>query len=538
MNERLNTRNLAERLADETGMDRKRAEEFIEAISSYFAQGLERNKSVKIFGFGVFKIMLVRERESVHIQTGERFVIPAHHKLTFVPDKNFKEQINRPFALFEPIEATESDVFDTGYLDDNAITAEEVYLADETSPELTGVPTYEASTELTQEFDATPELLATSEMTDDLDYEALPELLDEQETLPELTEEQDYETLPELIDEQDYETLTEEQDYEALTDEQDYETLTDEHDYETLTDEQDYETLPEMIDENLPFDIVPVSTTFTYNMTDKITDNKTGDYPPVKEEDDTGFQFFPTDKKKKKVFVWLFVLGIMLCVFSGSFFAVYFFLQNNSDKAMLKQESQFIAAIEDREPLPVGVMSTSDDDDNGKTDSSTTPEVSSSQAPTANETDSNTSQITDTTKKREVAPVVDWIAPTAENARTTQTRRVDGPNRQVEDRNRTLSNNQRQTTASTTTSARTLPQRIRMPAGSTLMQLALEYYGAKEFWVYIYEHNKSSIRNFQNVPVGLELQIPAPNAYGIDAKSAASLQRARQKHAQLMGSNN
>ena len=107
MNERFTTRDLAELLANQTGMDLKRAEKFINALIAYISQGIERNKSVKIMGLGTFKVVLVRERESVHIQTGERFVIPAHHKLSFVPDKDFKDQINRPFAFFEPIETTD-----------------------------------------------------------------------------------------------------------------------------------------------------------------------------------------------------------------------------------------------------------------------------------------------------------------------------------------------------------------------------------------------------------------------------------------------
>ncbi|MDR2774745.1 MAG: HU family DNA-binding protein, partial [Tannerella sp.] len=107
MNDRLTTRNLADILSLQTGMVKERAEKFINALSLYITQGIEKNKAVKISGLGTFKVVLVRERESIHIHTGERFVIPAHHKLSFIPDKNLKEHINRPFAFFEPIEATE-----------------------------------------------------------------------------------------------------------------------------------------------------------------------------------------------------------------------------------------------------------------------------------------------------------------------------------------------------------------------------------------------------------------------------------------------
>ena len=51
----------------------------------------------------------VKERESIHVNTGERIVIPAHHKLSFLPDKILKEKINRPFAFFEAIETNETE---------------------------------------------------------------------------------------------------------------------------------------------------------------------------------------------------------------------------------------------------------------------------------------------------------------------------------------------------------------------------------------------------------------------------------------------
>jgi hypothetical protein len=72
-----------------------------------------------------------------------------------------------------------------------------------------------------------------------------------------------------------------------------------------------------------------------------------------------------------------------------------------------------------------------------------------------------------------------------------------------------------------------------MAAGSSLTQIAAEYYGDKIFWVYIYEHNKNNIKNFDDIPAGTEIQLPTPNTYGIDAKSNSSLQKARQKQSQL-----
>ncbi|MGL5317724.1 MAG: HU family DNA-binding protein [Bacteroidales bacterium] len=63
--------------------------------------------------------------------------------------------------------------------------------------------------------------------------------------------------------------------------------------------------------------------------------------------------------------------------------------------------------------------------------------------------------------------------------------------------------------------------------GSRLTLLARKYYGNKHFWCYIYEENKSRIANPNNIPVGMEILIPVPSKYGIDANSVASVAKAK-----------
>ena len=87
---------------------------------------------------------------------------------------------------------------------------------------------------------------------------------------------------------------------------------------------------------------------------------------------------------------------------------------------------------------------------------------------------------------------------------------------------------------SKTSSNSQFPKQVRMTAGSSLKQLAVDYYGDKIFWVYIYEHNKSRIGNSDNVPVGTELILPPPNLFGIDPKSTTSLEKARQKQREII----
>lgn len=54
-------------------------------------------------GLGTFKIVEVRDRESVNVNTGERVVIEGHGKVSFTPDAVMKDLVNRPFAQFETV---------------------------------------------------------------------------------------------------------------------------------------------------------------------------------------------------------------------------------------------------------------------------------------------------------------------------------------------------------------------------------------------------------------------------------------------------
>ena len=63
--------------------------------------------------------------------------------------------------------------------------------------------------------------------------------------------------------------------------------------------------------------------------------------------------------------------------------------------------------------------------------------------------------------------------------------------------------------------------------GHTLRNIALKYYGDKSFWVYIYQENKSTIKNINNVPLGTKLIIPAPVKYGINPQDDESVRKAK-----------
>ena len=106
----LNT--LGKLLADKSGLSQVEAELFIRKMFDVCNQGLETDKQVKIKWLGTFKVQATRDRESINVNTGERFTIEGRDKLTFTPDNILKEIVNKPFAQFETVVVNDGVDFD------------------------------------------------------------------------------------------------------------------------------------------------------------------------------------------------------------------------------------------------------------------------------------------------------------------------------------------------------------------------------------------------------------------------------------------
>ena len=106
----LNT--LGKLLADKSGLSQVEAELFIRKMFDVCNQGLEADKQVKIKWLGTFKVQATKDRESINVNTGERFTIEGREKLTFTPDNILKEIVNKPFAQFETVVVNDGVDFD------------------------------------------------------------------------------------------------------------------------------------------------------------------------------------------------------------------------------------------------------------------------------------------------------------------------------------------------------------------------------------------------------------------------------------------
>lgn len=230
MKQKLLLSDFAQWLSEKEGITKKEAQTFLRTLFQIVEQGLTDDQFVKIKGLGTFKLVTVNERESVNINTGERFQIGEHNKIAFIPDASMKEIINRPFAHFESVDL--SDETDTAELDavDEAvkqefppISEEETSTAEESIPTTVEVITESSHpTSLPEkQKDVTEEVSEESNLTEEIPTE--------------------FATITEGLEEKKAEEKAEET--EALAQAEETETLAQAEETETLAQAEETETL-------------------------------------------------------------------------------------------------------------------------------------------------------------------------------------------------------------------------------------------------------------------------------------------------------
>lgn len=112
MNERLTIQDLIDLLATKHSMTKKDADAFVKEFFLLIEQALDNEKTVKIKGLGTFKLVDVDSRESINVNSGERFQIKGHTKVSFTPDTSLRDTINKPFAHFETVVLNDSTILE------------------------------------------------------------------------------------------------------------------------------------------------------------------------------------------------------------------------------------------------------------------------------------------------------------------------------------------------------------------------------------------------------------------------------------------
>ena len=122
----------ARELSEKYGLSLGDASDFVSAMFDVVKEELDgADSSVKIKGFGTFKVSAVGARASVDVNTGERIIIDGRNKISFTPEILLRDRVNRPFVQFETVVL--NDGVDFSEIDEES--EEELDSVSETEPQ-------------------------------------------------------------------------------------------------------------------------------------------------------------------------------------------------------------------------------------------------------------------------------------------------------------------------------------------------------------------------------------------------------------------
>ena len=142
----------ARELSEKYGLSLGDASDFVSAMFDVVKEELDgADSSVKIKGFGTFKVSAVGARASVDVNTGERIIIDGRNKISFTPEVLLRDRVNRPFVQFETVVL--NDGVDFSEIDEES--EEELDSVTETEPQgvqlSSTAPTSQSTDQLTDQ---------------------------------------------------------------------------------------------------------------------------------------------------------------------------------------------------------------------------------------------------------------------------------------------------------------------------------------------------------------------------------------------------
>lgn len=101
---------LAASMALKASLPLDRCEIYLREFAAIVSETLSDGETLRIKGFGTFKLIQIEARKSVSVATGEEVEIPKHNKVVFIPAKELAEEVNMPFQAFEAVEIPEGTI--------------------------------------------------------------------------------------------------------------------------------------------------------------------------------------------------------------------------------------------------------------------------------------------------------------------------------------------------------------------------------------------------------------------------------------------
>ncbi|MEA4807736.1 HU family DNA-binding protein [Macellibacteroides fermentans] len=483
MNNKLTIQELATLLSVKSGKDVYETERFIREFITVVSEGLFSDKMVKVKGLGTFKIVLVEDRESIHVNTGERILIPAHYKCSFLPDNELKELVNRPFSIFETTEIGDAASFQDMEMaddsDEDDVDSDLESDANEDGEDLSLPKSSVTESRINGLLD--------KEMTEELaDPEDLPEIHSPEEALTvDKQPNGQIDTVDSPVSDDSPEEVSEPYNEETIEMENPKEEDTIEVEDSIHMDETLFEEIDESPDADLASEVVDTIPDSQANeLTPEIESSSQVDNQDKEKEqtenreeiiraklaslsakDPVAF-VAPEAKPKKrrkhghtatKTFFYIIVGGLLVT----ASVALFFYFQSLEVRNAVPIMIESVSAIPTETPAPTdSVFDESDSIPSNEKDS--VPEVVSEPQGTMQ---------TEQVKTKYMDTVV-------------------------------------------------------IKTGDRLTLISLKYYGHKIFWVYLYLANKESIPNPNSVAIGTQIHIPVPETYNIDANDEQSIRKA------------
>ena len=465
MNERLTIQDLTDLLAAKHSMTKKDAEAFVKEFFLLIEQALENEKTVKIKGLGTFKLIDVDSRKSVNVNTGERFQIKGHTKVSFSPDANLRDTINKPFAHFETVVLNENTILEDTPIED----AEEEEAGEEASAqtvlnemgdnsETTAIEENEGTDNLSEEEPIQEEQIASRPLVE----ESIEELAitEESAIVQELTEQTSPKEPEEIITETNIEEKVEQLEDEEVPEE---EVTIDEQQPASIEEEKEKITAEKIIEQELlKANLQPV----------------TPIVPPAEKETIKPVQpkqiSQPVSKKtapvkeKSPVPYLIAVIVVVLLLCGGVILFIYYpdLFSSSSDKNALDMPPVTTQPVQPEAQL-------SDTIAHKDTTKIITPDVSKVATTTQ-----------PVAKKEEAIPVK--AEPQTVTQQPATSAYLDSASYKI-------------------TGTKT---KYTIKEGETLTRVSLRFYGTKAMWPYIVKHNPKVIKNPNNVPYGTTIEIP------------------------------
>lgn len=465
MNERLTIQDLTDLLAAKHSMTKKDAEAFVKEFFLLIEQALENEKTVKIKGLGTFKLIDVDSRESVNVNTGERFQIKGHTKVSFSPDANLRDTINKPFAHFETVVLNENTILEDTPIEDTEeeeageeASAQTVLNEMGDNSETTAIEENEGTDNLSEEEPIQEEQIASRPLVE----ESIEELAitEESAIVQELTEQTSPKEPEEIITETNIEEKVEQLEDEEVPEE---EVTIDEQQPASIEEEKEKITAEKIIEQELlkanlqpVTPIVPPAEKETIKpvQPEQVSQPVSKKTAPVKE------------KSPVPYLIAVIVVVLLLC--GGVILFIYYpdLFSSSSDKNALDMPPVTTQPVQPEAQL-------SDTIAHKDTTKIITPDVSKVATTTQ-----------PVAKKEEAIPVK--AEPQTVTQQPATSAYLDSASYKI-------------------TGTKT---KYTIKEGETLTRVSLRFYGTKAMWPYIVKHNPKVIKNPNNVPYGTTIEIP------------------------------